>query len=449
MDARRVLERARSILLSPRTEWPVVAAEDATVREIFQPYVLALAALPAVAEFLRWTVFGLSMPFSGRIRIGLGAGLRAAVSAWVLSVAGTYLLGRIVEALAPSFGGRSDRVQAMKTAAYSMTAIWFAGVANAFPCLGLPVLLAGAIYGLVLLRGGLAVTMRCPQDRATGYAIAVGSLAAVLWWLTGSIGRNALDGFPMPEHGAGDERQSRAEAPAVPAPAVAGLPPTTAPGMTSTAGSPAPPAGAGGGSPGSGGGTGLASRIEEAARRIEEAGRSGDPAAQRDAIGQAIGSILGGGARVEALSPERLRGFVPVAIGPLRRTGLEVERNGALGFQVSTARSSYADGKGHRLELEITDLGSVRGLVGLAEWASILHESETEDGWDRTRKVDGRIVHEKWDAPSGSGEYGVVLGERFSVRVSGPVGDVSVFNDALHAIDLAGLEALRNEGVAR
>ena len=91
MDTKRIVDRAKALLLSPRTEWPVIAAENATVTEVFQPYVLALAALPAVAGFLRFSVVGLGMPFAGRWRLGLVPGLRLAISAWVLDRKSTRL----------------------------------------------------------------------------------------------------------------------------------------------------------------------------------------------------------------------------------------------------------------------------------------------------------------------------------------------------------------------
>jgi len=58
-------------------------------------------------------------------------------------------------------------------------------------------------------------------------------------------------------------------------------------------------------------------------------------------------------------------------------------------------------------------------------------------------------VHEKWDAPSRSGEYGVVLGERFAVKVSGNVKQVATLQAAMRGMDLEGLEAMRDSGVKK
>ena len=49
----------------------------------------------------------------------------------------------------------------------------------------------------------------------------------------------------------------------------------------------------------------------------------------------------------------------------------------------------------------------------------------------------------------GSGEYAVVVGERFTVKVSGNASSLDDLKEALGEVDLAGLEALKDEGVAQ
>ena len=53
-----VIQRAKDILLKPRETWPVIAAEPATTQSIYMPYVLLLAAIGPVAQFLGGQIFG-------------------------------------------------------------------------------------------------------------------------------------------------------------------------------------------------------------------------------------------------------------------------------------------------------------------------------------------------------------------------------------------------------
>ena len=71
---------------------------------------------------------------------------------------------------------------------------------------------------------------------------------------------------------------------------------------------------------------------------------------------------------------------------------------------------------GRTWDLHITDTGSAKGLLALAGWAGIEGENETSTGYDKTYHEDGRLVHEQWDRISSRGEYGMVLGERFTVK---------------------------------
>jgi hypothetical protein len=73
-------------------------------------------------------------------------------------------------------------------------------------------------------------------------------------------------------------------------------------------------------------------------------------------------------------------------------------------------------------------------------------------GLEKTYKSATRMVHERWNRPAGQnatgfGEYGVIVGQRYAVKASGQVADIDTLRSAVESVDLASLEALRNEGV--
>jgi hypothetical protein len=57
------------------------------------------------------------------------------------------------------------------------------------------------------------------------------------------------------------------------------------------------------------------------------------------------------------------------------------------------------------------------------------------------------MIHEEWDNASKHGEYSVMLAQRFMVKVDGHADSVDELKSAVGSVDLAGLAALRNEGV--
>ena len=118
-----------------------------------------------------------------------------------------------------------------------------------------------------------------------------------------------------------------------------------------------------------------------------------------------------------------------------------------VGMQVSIAEARYGSGDGPSYELTVTDSGSVKGLMQLAGFGGIEKEEQSDHGYEKTYHQNGRLVHEEWNN-SGDGEYTVILGDRFVVALKGShVPNVDALKAALGGINLAGLEALKSQGV--
>lgn len=416
MNLTKLIDRVRLLLTSPKTEWPAIAAEPATVAGLYTGYILWLAAIPPLCNFLKLSLIGYNPLGLGAFRIGIGASIGMAVVSYVLSLVAVFLLALIIDALAPTFGGQKDRIQALKAAAYSYTAAWVAGVGMLVPWVGVLIAIAGAVYSIYLLYLGLPHTMKSPPDKATGYTAVTIVIAIVLSWVVGLVSAGMM----------GSAMWSGMHGASIPAAASGSFDKNSTMGKLES----------------------WSQKMEAASKNMEAAQKSGSAQQQGEAMSQMMGAVLGGaGGAAEALAPDRLKGFVPEALGGLPRTEVSAERNGAMGIQIATASGQYSDDSGRHLRLEITDSGGAAGLMGLAGWAMMEQERETSTGYERTRKENGRMVHEEWDRGSGSGEYGVVLGNRFLVKVAGSAGSVDDLKSAVAGLDLAGLEALRNEGV--
>ncbi len=415
MDLSKQIARVKAILGTPRTEWPVIASEPATIGGIYKDYVLILAAIPAVFGFLKYSVIGINLPFLGTYRAGIGAGLSGMVTSYVLGLASVYVLSLIVDALAPTFGGQKNSIQAFKAVVYASTASWIAGIGQILPWVSMLILLAGGIYGIYLLYLGLPHTMKCPAEKAAGYTAVIFVVAIVLSWLVsfavgGIIG---VGGSMRGSAGVSDSRDG------------GGFDKDSPLGKLES----------------------MARQAEEAGKKMEAAQKSGDANAQREAAGDILSAVAGGGDKVESLAPDRIKPFVPETLAGLKRTEISAERNNAMGMQVSEARGTYSDDAGRSLRLEIVDMGGMKGMMTFAGWAAGEQERETDQGYEKTYKQDGRLVHEQWDREQKSGEYSTVLGERFSVKLSGEASSIAELKTAVASLDLAGLEALKNEGV--
>lgn len=419
MDFAKLIARVQAILTRPKTEWPAIEAEQTSTKELYAGYILLLAAIGPLAGFLKMSIFGINVPVMGTYRVGIGASLGNMLLSYVLSLAGVYLMALIVNLLAPTFGGRKDEVQALKTVAYAYTAAWIAGAGQLLPWVGMLILLAGSVYSIYLLYLGLPVTMQCPPDKAKGYTAVSIVVAVILSVIITAVVGGITGGMGMMS-GMSSSR------------------------MGSTSGE-------GGFDKDSPGGKieAWTKKMEEASKGMEEAQKSGDSDKQKEAMEKMMARAMGSDGKIETLAPERIKAFLPDTLAGGSRSAVSAERTAAMGLQISTAQASYKNNTGNGIDVEITDMGLAKGMMALAGWVGIEQESVTESGFEKTYKKGKVLVHELWNNRTSTGEYSTILVDRFSVKVSGEAADIDALKEVARGIDLAGLAALKDEGVTK
>jgi hypothetical protein len=184
-------DRVKKIIMQPRQEWQVIDAEPHTVQDIYVRYVMILAAIPAVASFIGWSIVGVGA-FGATYRVPIGAGIAHMVLSFLLSLGAVYVVALVIDALAPNFDGQKDFIQALKLAAYSWTASWLAGIFYIVPALSILGLLG--IYSLYLLFVGLPILMKTAEDKSLPYTVIVLVAVIVLVVLIRGVAALAIPG---------------------------------------------------------------------------------------------------------------------------------------------------------------------------------------------------------------------------------------------------------------
>src|SRR5690606_18466065 len=149
-------------------------------------YIMWLAAIPAVFGFIKGSLIGHSM-FGISVSTPVLAGLLGMVLGYVLGLVVLYVVAMIVNALAPTFGGRKDQVQALKAVGYAWTAAWVAGIGVVLPWVGWLVALAGGIYSIWLLYLGLPHTMKSAPEKSLAYTAVTVVCVIVRAWIIGLV----------------------------------------------------------------------------------------------------------------------------------------------------------------------------------------------------------------------------------------------------------------------
>lgn len=187
-----LVDRVKNILLTPKTEWPVIEAEQTDIKSLYLGYIMILAAIPAIAGIIASMFVGSMVgAVAGRTGMGMGMGggfaIGHALAAYVITLVVIFVVALIVDALAPTFGGQKNQLNALKLVAYSATAGWVASIFTIIPVLGWIVAIVGSLYGIYLLYLGLPVLMKCPEDKAVVYLVVIVVVYIVLSWLLTSL----------------------------------------------------------------------------------------------------------------------------------------------------------------------------------------------------------------------------------------------------------------------
>ena len=183
-----LMDRVKNIILTPKTEWPVIDREPGDVAYVFTNYVAILAAIPAICGFIGFSIVGI-----GPFRMSVASGLLNAIVSYLLVFVIVYVVALIVDALAPTFGGNKNFESALKVTAYSYTPSWLCGIFLLIPRLSFLAILG--LYGLYLLWLGLPVLMKAPQEKSLGYTVAIVVIAIVIGIVLGAI-QSTIFSFP-------------------------------------------------------------------------------------------------------------------------------------------------------------------------------------------------------------------------------------------------------------
>ena len=159
-----LIERAKNIIVSPKTEWDAIANEEPNIQQVLIGYVIPMSLIPAIAIIIGWGLIGV-YGFTS-----LNYGIALAVVQVVTAILSVFVAAFVIDALAPSFGSQKNLGRAVQLVAFSMTPAWVGGILNILPSISWLGSLFG-LYGLYLLYLGLTPLMKTAEDKKVGYII--------------------------------------------------------------------------------------------------------------------------------------------------------------------------------------------------------------------------------------------------------------------------------------
>jgi hypothetical protein len=173
-----LVERAKNIIVTPKTEWDSVANEEPNVQQILLGYVFPLALIPAISTILGGVIF---TPFSFGFGFAYGIGMAIV---FVISILVVVLLSAVlVDAFATSFGSQKNFGRSLQLVAYSITPALVIGILFFIPILGWFLYVAGFCYGIYILYLGLGPIKQTPEDKKLVYLIISMVVILLVFWI--------------------------------------------------------------------------------------------------------------------------------------------------------------------------------------------------------------------------------------------------------------------------
>ena len=186
-----------------------------------------------------------------------------------------------------------------------------------------------------------------------------------------------------------------------------------------------------------------AERAEKAARASGRAipGAAAASAVDMNAALNAVGQIVSGGKDVHTGRLSPAQGHAARIDRRLKRTRPRARAAKPWGSR-RRARPRTTDGNNGSIQVEISDLGSLSGLAGLAASSIPAWRRKPTPATSAPPRSTASSCTSATTAAARSGEVNVILNNRFNVTISGSGVDVKILIGALREIDISKLATM-------
>jgi hypothetical protein len=386
-----IVARAKNIILQPSVEFDRIDQETPSVASLYTGYAIPLAAAAALAGTIGMMVFGVNAVIV-QYKPSPIAALSQGLITFIFMLAGVWLISKIIDFLAPNFGGQKNEIKATQTAIYSYTAAWLAGLFAIFPPLSILGILG--LYSFYLLYRGLPRLMKTPPEKAIGYTAAVIIVAIIVNIVILSLVAPVMGALNLGAAGGMNSAFSKHADPAAT---------VSVPGF----------------------GEVKVGELEAKSKDLE-----------------AMVNSMKEGKSLPTIPGDTLKGLLPETLpGGFARTEVSTGSGGAMGFSGTTAEGKFTRGDS-TIDVTVVDMGAAGAMMGMASSLGVEASREDANGYSKTGKVDGRMTVEEVDRTAKTASYSVVISDRIALTAEGQGVSADEVKAAVNAIGIARVEAL-------
>jgi Yip1 domain len=179
------LSNAKEIILHENAEWTRVMSEENNKQSLLR-YGMVLILIAYALTFVFSLLFTMNVALIGAFSSTYL--ITMVLVEFVLGIASLYFIPAILGALAPSFGGKNDALNALKLFVFAATPSWIGKAVSGIPVLGTLITIAGGIFAIYLFWQHVDDAMSIPADKKVGYVIVSVVVLAIIFFVIGAIG---------------------------------------------------------------------------------------------------------------------------------------------------------------------------------------------------------------------------------------------------------------------
>jgi hypothetical protein len=144
---------------------------------------------------------------------------------------------------------------------------------------------------------------------------------------------------------------------------------------------------------------------------------------------------------IQAVPADQLKGMLPASLPGYARGDVSADSGGVGGLQGSSAEATYTKGDA-RITLKVSDIAAAGAMATLGGALGVNSEHQTATGYEKVHMDGGKMVSEKWDSQSKSGDYTVMVASRFAIEAEGSGADMADLKAAVQSIPADRLASL-------
>lgn len=167
-----IIQRAIAMVKESDRTWDQIKLEPTTVQRLYTEWILPVAAVPVVVNFINSVFIGVSIPGANgtAMKVPLMAGLVSMIVSYAISLAMMYVSAFIISKLAPKFGGNLDIVGGLKICFFAAIPYMIASIVLLIP-FGILLYILVSLYSLYLFYLGTKKLSNVPAERHIGYFV--------------------------------------------------------------------------------------------------------------------------------------------------------------------------------------------------------------------------------------------------------------------------------------